>query len=335
MVYQLVIDDIIGRWGYSKQYIRNAISGYKGKHLDVRISSLGGDLDHGLDIRQQFIDHGDVTVYMTGFVASAATIIALGAKRICMSRYAMILVHKCSNYIDVWGNYNADEIDALIKSLEENKLENEKIDVVIAGMYAAKCGKKVSEILDVLKAGRWMTAEEALKLGIIDEITEEAADAKVNFTPELRNKFNAFGLPPVQFKEAAGMPNPQIVETVQTISNSHNLPPMAKEKYDFSAASSLLGLDEITPDKDNYVSLTAEQFSQICNKLSSTEHDASEKATKLSDAEKKITELEDQVKALNEQPGEGTKNVINDDVDEKGGKSLSASDIFNSIKDII
>ncbi len=82
----------------------------------------------------------------------------------------MILVQKCSNFIYVWGKYNADEMDELIKSLEENKLENEKIDVVIAGMYAAKCGKKVSEILDVLKAGRWMTAEEALKLGIIDEI---------------------------------------------------------------------------------------------------------------------------------------------------------------------
>ena len=165
MQYQLTIDDTIGRWGYSKQYVRNILAGYRGKHVDVRISSLGGDLDHGLDIRQQFVDHGDITVYITGFTASAATVIAMGAKKVCMSRYAMMLVHKCSNFIDAWGYYNADEMAALIESLEANKQENDRIDVVLATMYAAKCGKKIPDILDTLKAGRWLTASEALALG--------------------------------------------------------------------------------------------------------------------------------------------------------------------------
>ena len=53
MTYNLNIDDYIGRWGYSKQYVRNQLAGLKGKPVNVRISSLGGAVDDGLDIRQQ------------------------------------------------------------------------------------------------------------------------------------------------------------------------------------------------------------------------------------------------------------------------------------------
>ena len=94
MNYHIIIDGFIGQWGYSKQYVRYLLNSHKSQHVDIKISSLGGDLDQGLDIRQQLIDHGDVTVYLSGFVASAATVIAMGAKRVVMSKYAMFLVHK-------------------------------------------------------------------------------------------------------------------------------------------------------------------------------------------------------------------------------------------------
>jgi hypothetical protein len=45
MTYNINIDDYIGRWGYSKQYIRNQLAGLKGKSVNVRISSLGGMTD--------------------------------------------------------------------------------------------------------------------------------------------------------------------------------------------------------------------------------------------------------------------------------------------------
>lgn len=106
MTYNLNIDDYIGRWGYSKQYVRNQLAGLKGKPVNVRISSLGGAVDDGLDIRQQFVDHGNVTAYLYGLVASSATIAALGAKKVCISRYCLFLVHKVSNWVDAWGQYN-------------------------------------------------------------------------------------------------------------------------------------------------------------------------------------------------------------------------------------
>ncbi len=316
MTYNLTIDDFIGAWGYSKQYVRKELSSYKGKHVDVKISSLGGDLDHGLDIRQQFIDHGDVTVYISGFVASAATVIAMGAKRIVMSKYAMFLVHKCSNFIEAWGSYNADQMQQLIDELEANKKENDKIDVVLANMYAAKCGKKVSEILSILKDGRWLTAEEALDYGFVDELTDMES-SKMNFTPELRSKFNAIGI------STAGLeisPEPQ----------SKQQPKM--KSYKFSAIDSLLKLDAgLTPDNDGYVSVEAAQMETINNTIDTLTAESKALKKDLDDAQSKIAQLEEQIKNLKEAPGDATDD-IEDGADEQ---KLTSIDLYNSVKNCI
>ena len=320
MTYQLTIDDSIGPWGYSKQYVRNVLSNYKGKHVDVKISSLGGDLDHGLDIRQQFLDHGDVTVYLSGFVASAATVIAMGAKRIVMSKYAMFLVHKCLNFIDAWGAYNADQMQQLIEQLEANKKENDKIDVVLANMYAAKCNKKVSEILDVLKEGRWLTAQEALDFGFIDEISENLGDHKLNFTPELQSKFNAFGISTSGLKLSAA---PSIPSTPKQ-------PEM--KNYKFSSVDSLLKLDVgLTPDNDGDVTIKAEQMEAVNARLESLTADVTSKDKTIADLQKEASELKEQVKNLQNGPGAETGEIEDGAAEE----AFSASDIYNEIKSII
>lgn len=137
MNYQIIIDDYIGDWWLDtdKASIRKKLEQYKGKHVDMKISSLGGSLDDGLDIRQQLLDHGDVTVYLSGFVASAATVIAMGAKEIKMGKYAFFLVHRCSNFVDIWRQVNANDIESIIADLQHLKDENEKIDRTLAARY--------------------------------------------------------------------------------------------------------------------------------------------------------------------------------------------------------
>lgn len=95
MDYSISIDSHIGPWGYSKNYIRSQMSGLKNKPVNVRVSSLGGSVDDALDIRQQFLDHGNVTCYLYGYVASAATILATGAKKTCMSSMHSTLFIRC------------------------------------------------------------------------------------------------------------------------------------------------------------------------------------------------------------------------------------------------
>lgn len=347
MNYQLTIDYTIGYWGYSKQYVRNILSQYKGKHVDVKITSLGGDLDHGLDIRQQFIDHGDVTVFLSGFVASAATIIAMGAKRIVMSKYAMFLVHKCSNFIDAWGTYNADQMAKLIEQLEANKKENDKIDVVLANMYAAKCKKKVSDILDILKEGRWLTAEEALSYGFIDEISDMEGEKKLNFTPDTERKFNALGLSTLGLSsDSAEQPRKSLLgKIVESIfpakqpkedadeQNSSNPKQDSKMKtIKFSAVDALLKLDVgLTPDADGYVSVKTDEMETIDKHIASLEADVAKKDETIKANEKKIAELEEQVKNLKDAPGADTNDIEGEGV----SNEFTASTLYNGLKSIL
>lgn len=349
MTYQLTIDDYIGRWCYSKQYVRSVLDSHKGKHVDVKISSLGGDLDHGLDIRQQFHDHGDVTVYLSGFVASSATVIAMGAKRVVMGKYAMFLVHKCSNFIDAWGAYNADQMQALIDELTANKKENDKIDVVLANMYAARCKKKVSEILDILKEGRWLTAQEAKEIGFVDEIAdEEDMGCKTNLSQDLRRKFNVIGLPTAGLEDQSGTthyedrPKRMLSKIVDSIFgdkgskkefiNQTDNKQMEKENK-FTVLCGLLGLETITPDNDGYVSVTSGQFGKINDRLAQLEKSLEEKENTLKERDSKIAGLNAQVEALKGAPGDETQE-IEDESGETAG-DCKASSMFNSIKDII
>lgn len=344
MTYQLTIDDFIGRWGYSKQYVRNQLASYKGKHVDVKISSYGGDLDHGLDIRQQFLDHGDVTVYLSGFVASSATVIAMGAKRVIMSKYAMFLVHKCSNFIDAWGSYNADQMQKLIDDLTANKKENDKIDVVLANMYAARCGKKVSEILDILRDGRWLTAQEALDLGFIDEISDDPDGTKLNFTPDVEAKFNAFGLSTLGLKNEDEQPQSpkedskgllkrvmdSIFPTSKHTPKKDSTPDMS-EKHNFKAVERVLKLDSITPGTDGNVAVSADQLHSVNAHIETLETSAAEKENTIKERDAKIKELTDQVEALKKAPADETTDIE----DDGEGSSFSASAMYDHFKSIL
>ncbi len=348
MTYQLIIDDFIGPWAYSKNYVRGVLSRYEGRHVDVKISSYGGSLDHGLDIRQQFLDHGDVTVYFSGFVASAATVAALGAKRIVMSKYAHILVHKCSNFIDAWGNYNADQMQQLIDRLTANKRENDKIDVVLATMYADRCGKKVADILETLRRGEWLTADEALAMGFIDEIGEPdgAKPAKANVTPDLLAKFNAFGLP-VPAGEPEGETAPargwfqRVInavaghaDTAEEETPATPSPQPYMDKHDFTAAVEALKLDSApVPDADGKVTITAGQLGTLSNRIGELSRSVSEKEAAVKDRDKKIEELTAQVEALKESPADESGD-IRDDAGE-ADSDLTAHDLFNSVKSAI
>lgn len=324
MRYQLTIDDYIGNWGYSKRYVRSVLSNYVGKHVDVKITSLGGDLNHALDIRKQFLDHGDVTVYLSGFVASAATVIAMGAKRVVIDEYAMFLVHKCSNFIDAWGSYNADQMQQLIEELTENKKENDKIDVVLANMYAERCGKKVSEILDILKRGAWLTAKEAHEMGFVDEVSKGTESTKLNITEATFTKFNAIGI------TTDGIPAPVVPDEIIP-KNSQ----MKDKKFNFKSAERLLKLDEITPDNDGFVSVTAEQFEQISNRLDSLESSAASAAEKdatIEDLNKKVNDLTEQVENLKKLPGDETDDIKDDAGEEK---QKTAAQYYEELKDLI
>lgn len=327
MIYNINIDDYIGRWGYSKQYIRNELAKLKGKPVNVRISSLGGSVEHGLDIRQQFVDHGEVTAYLYGLVASSATIAALGAKKVCISKYCMFLVHKVSNWVDAWGQMNADQIQELIDDLKENKLQNDKFDLVLAQLYANKCGKKIDDILDTLKAGRWLTAQEALEYGFVDEIIEDAKEDKINLA-SFNDKLCVLGLPalpdvPMGDDKSSGFFK-RIMEKLdsfcdkKTENNNHLINLIMKK--DYQKVNAILQVEGLEFDKDGKVILTEDQVKALNEKVDALEKDAKDKQTK-------VDELTVQVENLKKSDGDKTpKN--------EGGEDEDLQDIFKEANDL-
>lgn len=181
MKYDIYISGSIG-WPFSAQWVRQELAAYKGKPCTVYLNSLGGSVTDALDIYQQFRDHGDVTVRVFGLTASAATIVACGARRVEMSAHALLLIHQASDYADVWGRMNADDIRAAIRELEKSEDMLRKVDGIIANIYAARSGGKAADFRDLMRSERWMTAEEAKGHGLIDAIVEEGAE------PDLTDK---------------------------------------------------------------------------------------------------------------------------------------------------
>ncbi|MCX6227391.1 MAG: Clp protease ClpP, partial [Bacteroidia bacterium] len=57
---QLDIDGFIGNWGYSKSFVKNFLAAAGKEPVIVRVSSLGGDVDHAISIYDQFVEHGNV-----------------------------------------------------------------------------------------------------------------------------------------------------------------------------------------------------------------------------------------------------------------------------------
>lgn len=223
--YNIDIDSYIG-YPISKGYVKCKLQPMKGKPCAVRINSYGGDVQTALDIRQQFIDHGQVTAYIIGMTASAATILAMGARKVVMSRYALMLVHPCSASVSTWGYYNKEELAKAIEGLRKTQADLKTLDRVVASIYAAKVGEHNAGSMEALMhEARWIGAEEALRLGLIDEIDpdEEQPDpAKEPMTDAQREHIVACGLPVPTFGMAAESTEAESTEPGSTVADIAN-----------------------------------------------------------------------------------------------------------------
>lgn len=344
MDYQIILNTTIGCWNCSKEAVAEKLSHYKDKPVNVLISSPGGLLDDGLDIMRQFRDHGDVTVYISGFTASAATVAAMGARKILMGKYSFLLVHKCSNFIDAWGNYNADQIQALIDELTANKKENDKIDVVLAQLYADRCGKPISDILNILREGKWLNATEALELGLIDEISPY--DKKQNLSLADKDRFLCMDLPIDNIKFEEDAPS-WFARFFNSIKKSVNTPddgscyPEQKDNGEklnistkmakFNSLGKILNKEDFATAENGTVTLTCDELQAVEMHIATLEGDISNRDATVSERDTTISEMQKQIDNLQKQPGD-----ISNDVQPVNSLEVAAESkkLYENIKDI-
>lgn len=132
------------------------------KKIDVRINSKGGSVYSGIAIFNVIRNSkADITIYVDGIAASMASVIATCGRRVVMNRYSRLMIHNIQG-----GCYgNKEELEACVGEIKS--LEN-----MLADIYSKKMGISKEQIKENYFDGKdhWLTAEEALGLGLIDEI---------------------------------------------------------------------------------------------------------------------------------------------------------------------
>lgn len=206
--YDLDISTTIGWWGFTKHDASRALAAAPKGEVHVRLSSLGGSLEDGLDIRRRLADHGRVVVHIVGMTASAATVLAMGAQRIVMSRGAALLIHNCSLFVSSWGSKNKEEVDEEMDRLRAVHGTLATLDAVMAGIYAARTGRPETEMAALMSENRWLTAAEALALGLVDEVADDLVPSPAAADPEPSplEAVAALGLPPLLPEPQAAAP---------------------------------------------------------------------------------------------------------------------------------
>ena len=141
--------------------VNEAIASAGGEPLEIFINSGGGDIFAGSEIYSAIRAYGGaVNIHVTGIAASAASVIAC-AGHSDISPTAMVMVHNVSSSAN--GDYH--DMD---KQSEVLKKANE----TIAAAYVAKTGMKKSKALELMDNETWLSADDAVKVGLIDGITE-------------------------------------------------------------------------------------------------------------------------------------------------------------------
>ena len=335
--YNLHLKGYVGGYDFDRDYVDYVLAKNEGKPVHVLIDSLGGSLATALSIASAFKRHGDVTVHFVGMNASAATIASLGARHISIDASAMYLVHKCSAEFFEWGNLNADQLATVRDNCEAAIRDLNKLDNNVAAMYSAKCSKPEADLLDLMRVGGWLTAQEAKAWGFVDEITD-LGETKPVLTDAVASAMAAAGMPipniPTAysrnetlierfiaaiaslFKSGKDAEHEQTTAEIpenEDIKASHNennqpssqiLKPSATMLQSLSLLGEVLNIEGFAVGEDG-VKLTAEQALAV------------ERA--IADRDKRNTELAEQVTALKANPAEKSQVVV--DAPQQSAKS--------------
>lgn len=159
---KLYIYDVIDSyWGVSALSVIDAIAeAGDAQVLHVHINSPGGDVFEGRAIMAALGRfQGKTVAHIDSLCASAATSIALACDEVVMAEGAFFMIHNASCM--AWGDKNA---------LRETADLLEKIEGSIVNDYTKKTGKEDQEIIDMMNAETWMSAQEALDHGFVDRV---------------------------------------------------------------------------------------------------------------------------------------------------------------------
>lgn len=157
--------------------------------LNVHINSYGGETFQALAIYNLLVKlSAQVNVYIDGIAASSASIIAMAGNKVYMPKTALMMIHNC--WTCVLGN--AEE-------LRKTADDMDKIKEAYKAAYLSKVKISEKKLDELLTNETYLTAQECLEMGFIDELIEIEEDkivnqyantAILNLVKKLKNKQN-------------------------------------------------------------------------------------------------------------------------------------------------
>lgn len=138
-----------------------------GEDLELDISSEGGLVTVGSEIYTNLLTYpGRVTVNITGWAASAASVIAMAGDEVNISPVGRIMIHNVSG--GGAGDYHdMDKLSDILKQSNE----------VLANAYVKRTGIAKDEILSMMDSETWLSPEQAVNLGFADKIMDSEKDS--------------------------------------------------------------------------------------------------------------------------------------------------------------
>ena len=138
------------------------------KDVLIRLNSPGGDAFQGIEIYNYLKSHlSHITVEVTALAASAASIIAMAADELVMSKGASLMIHEAATI----AIGNKADVKKTLNALET-------VDASILEIYKDKTGLGDKEIEQLMTAETWFTAKDAVDKGFADKLKDTVETPK-------------------------------------------------------------------------------------------------------------------------------------------------------------
>lgn len=184
-VQTLHIYDEIGYWGITASSLVKDLGTLGGKDLTVHMNTPGGEVFDGIAIYQALKSYaGDVTVIVDSLAASIGSVIAMAGNKVVMAKNATLMIHE--GHSVVAGN--AAEMQHMAMQLD-NASAN------IASIYADKAGGSVDKWREYMRAETWFNADEAVRVGLADEVQGQSDATSDAFDLSMYNYSGRFYAP--------------------------------------------------------------------------------------------------------------------------------------------
>lgn len=168
--------DAIGEWGVSAQDFVNALRGVVTGTITMYVNCEGGEVFDGLAIYEALRRHpANITAFIDGIAASAASFVVQAADRVVMAERAKMMIHDAHGL----ALGNARDMRAMADLLDA-------LSDTIADIYAERSGKTRDDWRAAMQAaeggpdGTWYDAKAAVKAKLADEVVGGGEDKPGN-----------------------------------------------------------------------------------------------------------------------------------------------------------